>query len=73
MNDIMHYLAHRATILYGGPADGKFTAACFCQATADVSGVKCILDGMVVRVLLTGRPDIEVLGNGYYVLTTAKL
>ncbi|MHA2163503.1 MAG: hypothetical protein ACXABF_13865 [Candidatus Thorarchaeota archaeon] len=65
MNDMIHYMALRAIERFGHEGEKNvFNAACFSQAMIDVTGVKVVTDGRVVRALLTGRADIEIMSGG---------
>jgi len=64
MNDLIALAAYMATEYYGGKNDGTFNAAGFSQALTKLAGVNSTIDGRIVRVILTGRPDIKVLEGG---------
>lgn len=65
MNDMVHYMALRAVDRFGDEGEKNvFNGACFSQAMIDITGVKVTTDGRVVRALLTGRPDIEIMSGG---------
>ena len=67
MNDVIRLAIDRACINMGGN-DGLFSAAGFSDAIANLAGTNSVLDGNIVRVILTGRQDIEPQKNGshYY-------
>jgi len=65
MNDMIHYIAVRAIQRFGTEGEKNvFNGTCFSQAITDVTGVKAETDGRVVRALLTGRSDIEIMSGG---------
>lgn len=70
MNDLTHLAMERAAGRFGGD-DGVFNAAGFGLAFNGLAGVKGGLDGLVVRAMLTGRPDVRVLKGGHYQLRKA--
>jgi hypothetical protein len=51
---------------FGGETDGVFNAAGFSSVVAEVCGTKTVLDGKVVRALLVGRKDVEMMPDGSY-------
>jgi hypothetical protein len=67
MNDLVALAVDRATELYGKQfRDGVFTAATFSKAITDLAGLNATIDGRLVRVILSGRPDVDCLGEGMY-------
>jgi hypothetical protein len=64
MNDFISLVIDRAIESFGGKNDGMFNAACFSTALASMSGVNQTLDGRMVRAILCGRQDVEVLRGG---------
>lgn len=66
MNDLIRLVMERAARSFGG-SDGTFNSAGFgvefCKAAAS-SGYGGSIDGKLVRAMLTGRPDVEVLRGG---------
>jgi len=65
-NDLIRLAIERAVCRYGsaGTGDGVFTSACFSNEFTPLAGVKTQLDGRIVRAMLTGRDDVEVLHGG---------
>jgi hypothetical protein len=63
MNDLVALAAERAANYFGGN-DGVFNAAGFSNALTELANVNGIIDGKIVRVILAGRSDIEVLKGG---------
>jgi hypothetical protein len=63
MNDTIRLAAERAVGRFGG-SDGLFNAACFSWAFTRIAGTCSAIDGNLVRAMLTGRRDIEVLKGG---------
>lgn len=67
MNDVIAFAMERAVVRYGPRGeDGLFSAACFSEAMLMIAGVDGVLDGRIVRAMLTGRPDVEPLGDGMF-------
>lgn len=66
MNDMLRYAMEKAVILFGNKGDNIFTNACLSEAITSLAGVKGVLDGHVVRCLLVGRPDVDVLGSCHF-------
>lgn len=64
MNDMLNYAMHRACGLFGGRSDGVFNAACLSHAIVKITGRNQLLDGEIIRFILAGRPDVEVLSGG---------
>ena len=63
MNDLIRLAAERAAASYGGH-DGTFNAANFSQEFIAMGPTVRQIDGIVVRMMLTGRDDIGVLAGG---------
>jgi len=61
MNDLVHFVCYLALRRFG--VGDTFNAAGFAAAWAEVTGIGERLDGRHVRAMLTGRPDIEILGG----------
>lgn len=66
MNDLIYLIAERAVKDFNDPIGNVFNAASFGNHFMKIAGSTGILDGLYVRVMLTGRSDIEILGGGYY-------
>ena len=66
-NDLILLAMERATRNFGG-TDGIFNACGFSNALTKLANVNGVIDGAIVRVILAGRTDIEVLSGGYYKL-----
>lgn len=68
-NDLIGLAAEQSTKLFGDKNDGLFSAACFAQVIARLSNTSHLMDGRVVRTILTGRNDIYVMpGCSHYKL-----
>ena len=65
-NDLVRLAIERAVRSYQGGTLGDciFNAAHFSCALMDIAGLKGGLDGFLVRAILTGRPDVELLSGG---------
>jgi hypothetical protein len=63
MNDVMRLAIDKACMSFGG-TDGMFSAAGFASAIRKMSDTEGLLDGNVVRLLLTGRNDVIPLHDG---------
>lgn len=69
-NDLIHLAMEEACRKFGGN-DGVFNAAGFSQAMMHHARLRGGIDGLLVRVLLTGRDDVDVLhGGSHYRLRT---
>ena len=64
MNDLISLAIRQAIELFGPRGDGVFNAAGFSTAFIRLAGVTDSLDGKVVRAMLCGRSDVEVLLGG---------
>ena len=66
MNDLIRLAASRAVNNFGGSGETKnvFNGAGFSQEFVRMSLTSEQIDGHIVRMMLTGRPDIEVLKGG---------
>jgi len=66
MNDLVRLAMDHAIRGFGGH-DKVFNGAGFSVAMKSISCVDQTLDGRMVRAILTGRPDVEILaGGGHY-------
>ncbi len=63
MNDLIRLAAERAAVAFAGRA-GEFNGAGFSQQFILMSPTSEQIDGHIVRLMLTGRPDIQVLRGG---------
>lgn len=63
MNDTVGLAAHQAAKAFGGN-EGIFNAAGFGIALMRIAGLSGVMDGYLVRAVLSGRRDIEVLHGG---------
>ena len=63
MNDIVRLVCERAVERFGGRG-GMFNSANFSHCLSQVSGARGSIDGRIVRSVLCGRSDIEVLSGG---------
>jgi hypothetical protein len=68
MNDVIRLAAEEAARNYGNN-ENIFNAAGFSNAIMRIAGLKGAIDGRLVRILLAGRQDIEILSNSYYKIT----
>lgn len=64
MNDLIRLSAEEAAENFNDPSDNIFNAANFSNVFIRHAGVTNNLDGKIVRAMLTGRPDIEILDGG---------
>ena len=63
MNDMMSFAMYRACIYFGG-SDKTFNLAGLSKAITKIAGVKTQIDGRILRALLVGRNDVEMLSGG---------
>ena len=63
-NSVILFFAWRATKLFGGD-DGLFNSAGFATVVHDMLGLP-ILDGLVVKLILSGRDGIEQVGDAHW-------
>lgn len=61
-NDLIRLACERASRKFGDAR--MFNSACFGTVFATLAGVSGGIDGKIVRAMLTGRDDIEVLSGG---------
>jgi len=54
----------RAVVAFGGRGDGLFNGAGFGHELMGLAGLCGIVDGMLVRAILTGRRDVEIMPGG---------
>jgi hypothetical protein len=67
-NDLIRLACERAVDLFDC-GNGVFNSAGFSRAFTRMSGTSQQLDGNVVRTMLAGRPDVEVLsGSSHFKL-----
>lgn len=65
MNDLIRLAIDMACISYDANSDdGFFTSAGFAKAIRKLSETDGLMDGKVVRIVLTGRTDIELMKGG---------
>lgn len=66
MNDLIQLAAIRAVQRFGGSGRTKnvFNGAGFSQEFVGMSPTTSQLDGHIVRMMLAGRSDVEVLEGG---------
>jgi hypothetical protein len=62
MFDVIHLAMLKACREFGDRV--VFNGACFSSAFTEIAGVRTCLDGHVVRAMLCGRGDVEVLSGG---------
>lgn len=70
MNDLIRY-AMETAVQDHGAQDGEFTHRRFWEAFGAMAGFKPHGEGgpgsvRIVRAMLTGRPDVQLLANGRY-------
>jgi len=70
MNDMLHYAMEKAVVLFGNQGDNIFTSACLSEAITKLAGVNGVIDGHIIRCLMVGRTDVEVLGDAHFRLVT---
>jgi hypothetical protein len=63
MNDVIRMAIDRACVSMGGN-DGLFSAAGFANAILEIARSSGTIDGKVIRVILTGRPDVMPAKDG---------
>lgn len=63
-NDMIHYAIMIACRLYGGEKDCMFSNACLSAAIMKMIGHKGVIDGGIIRAILTGRTDVIALKGG---------
>jgi hypothetical protein len=66
MNDMLRYAMERAVVLFGNEGDGVFTSASLSEAITELAGVNGVIDGHIIRCLLVGRTDVEILGDCHF-------
>lgn len=68
MNDLIRLAIDRACIMYSKDGiGGVFHAAGFSEAIRGLAGTTdTVLDGHIVRLLLTGRDDVKPMKDGSY-------
>jgi len=68
--DVVWLAMHQAVEAYGGEADGTFNAAGFSSCLMRIAGLKGVIDGNLVKAILAGRSDVEMLkpGDAHYKL-----
>lgn len=66
MNDVIALAVDRAVLRFGNRSDDTFNAAGFSEALMAIAGLDGAIDGRLVRAILTGRPDVEPLGEGMF-------
>jgi hypothetical protein len=64
VSDLVNYICQRAAFRFGG-SDGVFNAAVFSTVWSEITGLKNGLDGLAVRAMLHGRPDVESNGSHF--------
>jgi len=67
MNDVIRLAAEQAAKNFER-CGTQFTGAGFSTALCRIAGTGEAIDGLVVRALLTGRPDIQPMGCGMYTI-----
>lgn len=67
MNDLILLAMERAVKSFGG-TDKVFNACGFSNALTKLANINGVIDGEIVRVILSGRSDVKVLSGGYYKL-----
>lgn len=71
MNDLVRLACEQAIDLFG--TGDTFNAANFAAVFARMAGLEGRMDGKYVRLILAGRPDIEVLkGDCHYRLLSME-
>ncbi len=62
MNDLIRLAMEQAAMSFGrggNEPDGLFSAAGFSEAMMRLAGLNGTIDGLLVRVILAGRPDVD--------------
>ena len=70
MNDVIRLAAEQSAKRFGGN-DGTFNAANFANTMRRIGDVQQTLDGKMVRTILAGRRDVDVLAGNHYRLANA--
>ena len=67
-NDLVRLAMERAVGAFGGGGDNVFNGAGFSLEMMRLAGLDGVIDGHLVRAILTGRDDVEILGckSGHY-------
>lgn len=68
MNDMLRYAMEKAVRLFGDNGDNIFTSACLSGAITKLAGVSGVIDGNIIRCLLVGRRDVEILDSCHFKL-----
>lgn len=63
-NSVILFFAWKASKLFGGN-DGLFNSAGFASVVHDMLGLP-VLDGLIVRLILSGREGIEQVGDAHW-------
>lgn len=65
--DTVWLAMHQAVEDFGGEEDGVFNAAGFGAALMRIAGLRGVMDGHLVRAILSGRTDVEMLkGDAHF-------
>ena len=72
MNDMLRYAMEKAVRLFGDKGDNIFTSACLSEAITKLAGVNGVIDGHIIRCLMVGRPDVEILDDCHFRLKDAR-
>jgi hypothetical protein len=71
--DLVYLAMLNAVRAFGDQGDKIFNGACFSHAFCKLAGVEGPLDGHIVRAILCGRQDAEILSGGsHYRLIETK-
>lgn len=70
MNDLIHFVMEQAVRRFN--SGDKFNGAVFSAAFMQTAGLDGSLDGRVVRAMLCGRDDVEVLDGGSHYRMVGK-
>lgn len=66
MNDMLHYAMEKAVEIFGNEGDGVFTSACLSEAITKLAGINGVIHGHIIRCLMVGRTDVEVLSDAHF-------
>lgn len=72
-NDVVRLAIDRAVKRFGDKGDGLFNAAGFGIELMKLAGLNGSVDGLLVRAMLTGRPDVMPEPDGAHYRRSATI
>jgi len=63
MNDLVNFAMERACEIFSSD-DKTFNNSSFSKALQEIGGLQSVIDGRIVRMILLGRNDVEMLPGG---------